>query len=131
MLNILEPIAKIIIERTVQTIKFIPIPNWLIPVSAPLSPSTPYVRGLKYEIIFSAWGAVLSGKSAPDKKKRGMIKKFIIRGKACMSLSFDANAVPRDVKRIPIKIMKTSATGIITKSGRNPIAIVIIKTIIP
>ena len=62
-----------------------------------------------------ALGNPSKGYNAPDKKKRGIMKKLRIIGNACMSSMCDAIAEPKAVKKNPIKNKKSKATGNIIK----------------
>jgi len=42
-----------------------------------LNPSTPYVRGLRYAIIFNQYGSPSNGNSADDRKNSGKIITFM------------------------------------------------------
>jgi hypothetical protein len=87
---------------------------------------------LNFTTALSAVGMFSRGKRAPDRKKRGMMRKLIIRGKACMSSSCEAMAVPRAVNRTAIRNMNRNI-GIIPMSdeGRKPMSIETRKTIVP
>ena len=125
------PIARVISASTVITIRFVRGEKKYTPVRAPLIPSTPYVNGLNFVISESVFGILSKGKTAPDKKKIGIIRKFIIIGKACMSSNCEAIATPSAVNKIAIRNMNKNANGILTINGLNPTIRAIRNTIIP
>ena len=108
MLNNQAPSVIIAVQNTTRTAILYTSGIVLTPIRLVLSPSTPYVKGLMYESARSHEGRPWIGKNAPDRSHIGIIRKFIIIWKPCMSLIFDANAIPRLTNDIDIKRMKTT-----------------------
>ncbi len=71
------------------------------------------------------------GNIAPERKKIGIMMKFIISGNACMSSSREAIAVPAAVNSSAIMYMYTNARGKNSIDGRNPMNKEITRTTIP
>jgi hypothetical protein len=61
-------------------------------------------------------GAVERGKIEPERKKSGITTKFIIIGKACISVRREAIAVPSAVKKYEVRNINPSAGNIIRGS---------------
>jgi len=61
-----------------SVIRFVANPNCVSPLRAPRKPSTPYDSGSTRVTNFSAMGIFVNGNSAPDKKKIGSTRKFMM-----------------------------------------------------
>lgn len=104
---------------------------WMLEVKAPRIPSTPYVKGFKAVKVYNIFGMLFKGNKVPDKKNKGIIKKFIIMGKDCISSNLEAMEIPKAVNAKDIKNIKSKAKGAKIQLGENPKNKVIIKTIKP
>ena len=109
------------------TMASMPILYCETPVKAARRPSTPYVNGLKKAIQRMKAGAVVKGKSAPDRKNNGMLTRFMMRPKPCMSSMVEAMAVPKAVKTSAIENMNKRPQRTAAKSGLKPMTMVMMK----
>jgi len=89
----------------------VPIPKSELFIKTPLNPSTPYVRGFMVEINITTFGSLCKGKSAPDRKNIGIIRKLTISWNPCISSIKHAIADPNAVNIIAMRPIKTKVIG--------------------